>query len=144
MRKILLLLPLFLWTCGGEPSKFDETAYVKTEARDRIKIVSFDYNDTTYDEVLQHAKKQMNTAGRMTAVYYFHKTDKMPLSGFSTTKSIFRANYVLRGMQVPAGQHTIEFKFEPKTYKTGESISLASSILLLLLLAFVSFKELKS
>ena len=95
MRKIFLLLPFILWSCGGEPSKFDETAYIKTQARDRIKIVSFDFNNTTYDEVLQHAKKQMNTAGRMTAVYYFHKTDKMPLSGFNTTKSISRANYVL-------------------------------------------------
>ncbi|MEE2699808.1 MAG: YfhO family protein [Bacteroidota bacterium] len=56
----------------------------------------------------------------------------------------FRANYVLRGMQVPAGQHTIEFKFEPKTYKTGEIISLTSSISLLVLLLFVVFKEMRS
>ena len=56
----------------------------------------------------------------------------------------FRANYVLRGMQMPKGNHVIEFKFEPNTYKIGETISLASSIILLLLLAFVSFKELKA
>jgi hypothetical protein len=56
----------------------------------------------------------------------------------------FRANYVLRGIRVPKGNHIIEFKFEPTTYKTGETISLASSIILLLLLAFVSFKELKA
>lgn len=45
----------------------------------------------------------------------------------------FRADYVLRAMIVPAGNHVIEFKFEPRIYKTGEKISLASSILLVLL-----------
>jgi len=59
-------------------------------------------------------------------------------------KPHFRVNYVLRGLQIPAGNNIIEFKFEPSTYKTGETVSLASSIILLLLLAFVSFKELKS
>jgi uncharacterized membrane protein YfhO len=59
-------------------------------------------------------------------------------------KPHFRANYVLRGMKIPAGNHVVEFKFEPSTYKTGETVSLASSVTLLLLLAFVSFKELKS
>lgn len=44
----------------------------------------------------------------------------------------WRVNYVLRSMIVPAGNHTVEFKFEPKIYHTGESVSLAGSILLLL------------
>ena len=55
----------------------------------------------------------------------------------------FRANYVLRAMMVPAGTTKIEFKFEPTSYSTGESIAYASSIILLLLLGFVSYKELK-
>jgi hypothetical protein len=45
----------------------------------------------------------------------------------------FRADYVLRAMIVPAGTHTIEFKFEPKVYKIGEKITFASSLLLVLL-----------
>ena len=55
----------------------------------------------------------------------------------------FRANYVLRAMQVPSGNHKIEFKFVPDVYKKGETASLASSILLLLLLSFGFYKELK-
>jgi len=44
-----------------------------------------------------------------------------------------RVNYVLRGMKIPSGNHMVEFKFEPTIYKRGEAVSLASSILLILL-----------
>lgn len=53
----------------------------------------------------------------------------------------FRTNYVLRGMRLPAGKHTVEFKFEPKSYATGESIALASSALLLVFAAGFGFLE---
>lgn len=46
----------------------------------------------------------------------------------------FRVNYILRGMVVPAGEHEITFRFEPRSYYTGENISLAFSILLIVLL----------
>ncbi|RKE95236.1 YfhO family protein [Ichthyenterobacterium magnum] len=45
-----------------------------------------------------------------------------------------RVDYILRGMQIPAGNHTVEFKFEPKVIQTGSTIALASSILFGLLL----------
>ncbi|WP_343486480.1 YfhO family protein [Allomuricauda sp. d1] len=45
-----------------------------------------------------------------------------------------RVNYALRGMKTPAGNHTIEFKFEPEVVKTGSQIALASNILLGLLI----------
>lgn len=58
-----------------------------------------------------------------------------------------RADYVLRGMKVPAGKHTIEFRFEPTTVAKGETITLVSSIALyggvLALLAAVLLKRRK-
>ena len=44
----------------------------------------------------------------------------------------FRADFVLRAMQVPAGAHEIKFVFEPKEYKVGNTVSLLSSIGVLL------------
>ncbi len=55
----------------------------------------------------------------------------------------FRANYILRAAQVPGGNHKLEFKFEPKSYKYGETISLIASIILVLSLGFVVYTGLK-
>lgn len=40
----------------------------------------------------------------------------------------YKVNYLLRGMPVPAGTHTIEFRFEPSVYSTSYSIALWSTI----------------
>lgn len=45
-----------------------------------------------------------------------------------------KTNYLLRGMAIPAGQHTIEFKFEPKAVALSKTITTVSTILLFLLL----------
>jgi uncharacterized membrane protein YfhO len=50
-------------------------------------------------------------------------------------------DYLLRGMTVPAGDHTIVFEFRPRSYYGGERISLAGSLVLLLLLAGAIVKE---
>jgi LPXTG-motif cell wall-anchored protein len=49
--------------------------------------------------------------------------------------SHFRANYALRAMNIPAGNHKIEFKFEPQVVETGSMIALISSIGMLLVIA---------
>lgn len=44
----------------------------------------------------------------------------------------FRVNYVLRAMLIPAGNHEVEFVFDPPLWKKGMYIDLASSLLLIL------------
>ncbi|MBT8300317.1 MAG: YfhO family protein [Maribacter sp.] len=51
-------------------------------------------------------------------------------------KDHFRVNYVLRALHIPDGDHTIEFKFEPPVIKRGSQITLASSIMLGLIVLF--------
>lgn len=55
-----------------------------------------------------------------------------------------KVNYVLRGMKVPAGKHVIEFKFEPTSYKTGQTLTYIGNGLLWLFIAlgiFAAWKQ---
>ena len=47
---------------------------------------------------------------------------------------IFRTDWILRGAVLPAGEHDIVMRFEPKVYSLGEKVSRASSAALLVLL----------
>lgn len=52
-----------------------------------------------------------------------------------------RVDYLLRGMKVPSGQHTITFEFKPTSYYTGETISMICSLLLIGCMMFVGYSE---
>jgi uncharacterized membrane protein YfhO len=53
----------------------------------------------------------------------------------------FRADYLLRAAVIPVGNHKVEFIFHPASYYTGEKISLAGSVLLVLALAGAVYTE---
>ena len=48
---------------------------------------------------------------------------------------ILRVNYVLRALQISSGKHVVEFLFQPKAYLIGNKVTMASSWLLLVLVA---------
>lgn len=54
-----------------------------------------------------------------------------------------KANYVLRGLSIPAGKHAIEFRFEPKAVALSKTITTVSTIVLILLLAAGFYTEFK-
>ncbi|MBR5983240.1 MAG: hypothetical protein IK025_05915 [Bacteroidales bacterium] len=59
----------------------------------------------------------------------------------------FRANYLLRAMEIPAGEHTIEFRNEAPTFHKWETVELASSIFLAILIIvaiFLNFRKKKT
>ena len=47
---------------------------------------------------------------------------------------ILRANYILRALVIPEGEHEITFSFEPTSYYVGNKVSLAGSLVLLIVL----------
>lgn len=72
-----------------------------------------------------------NGFGVFSEVYYENGW-KATIDGKET--EIYNVDYVLRGLSIPAGKHTIEFKFEPQVVQTGSKIALTSAILIFLLL----------
>lgn len=52
----------------------------------------------------------------------------------------FRANYVLRAMKLPPGEHKLEFKFEPQSFMIGRTAAyIASIILILSIIAYAAY-----
>lgn len=72
---------------------------------------------------------------------YYDKGWNMYIDG--VLKPYFRADYILRAAQLTAGNHKVEFKFEPKSYYTGEKISLAGSVLLIAFLGLGFYTDRK-
>jgi hypothetical protein len=74
---------------------------------------------------------------------YYEKGWKALVDGKETP--IIRADYALRAIVVPAGKHSVEFKFDPQVVKTGSAITLASCIgMLFLLVGGVYFERKKN
>ena len=48
---------------------------------------------------------------------------------------ILCANYLLRALDIPAGEHEIVFEFEPESFVKGDRISMATSGILIIILA---------
>ncbi len=54
---------------------------------------------------------------------------------------VLRANYMLRALELPAGEHEIVFRYDPPVIKTAATISRIASILIFVLLAGVLLQE---
>jgi len=93
---------------------------------------------------MKYESSSATTAVAVFSEIYYDKGWKMFVDGKESP--YFRADYILRAAVIPVGNHKIEFKFHPASYYTGETISLAGSILLVLSLggaAFMSFRNKK-
>jgi hypothetical protein len=96
------------------------------------------------DHLVYRAKTKVKSLAVFSETYYA-KGWNAYINGELTPH--IRVNYVLRALEIPAGEHTVEFKFEPAVVKTGSTIALlGSSIFVLLLIAalFIEWKSFKT
>ncbi len=95
-----------------------------------IKMTTYSPNEISY-----HSKNQFEAPAIFSEVWYRGNEDwKAYVDGKYVDH--FRANYILRGLWVPAGEHDIVFKFEPASYYSGKKISAGISWLSIILIGF--------
>lgn len=111
-----------------------------------VESNQFDYSDKKYDvkfsdkiELISYKENELvykyNAENEGLALFselYYPKGWKVTIDDEET--SHFRANYVLRALELPAGSHQITFSFEPEVVSYGGKITLASFILLALII----------
>ena len=118
-----------------------ETAVVDKKFAASLNNASIQKDDngfiqmTHYEPVEVHYKSQAATdqLAVFSEIYYPHGWEAY-IDGNKAEH--FRADWTLRGMIVPAGEHEIVFKFIPQTYITAMRIASISSLIILLLVVF--------
>ena len=88
---------------------------------------------TSYEPNELHYRCRLNAEQAVVfSEIYYPKGWKLTIDG--EPAELFRANWILRGAFIPAGEHEIVMRFEPQSYKTGAAVSRASSMALYVLL----------
>jgi hypothetical protein len=111
-----------------------KTAYPVLE-NEKIQLISYQP-----DELLYKCSAREDKLAVFSEIYY-PAGWKCYIDGKES--KYFRADYTLRGMIIPAGDHEIKFIFRPRSYSIGNKVSLASSVLLFLLFAGYFFSRTK-
>jgi hypothetical protein len=115
-------------------------AAIDVKFRDLVKSTTFDVDSADKIELVSYQPNELEykytAAGERLAVFseiYYPAGWRCYIDG--NESSHFRTNYVLRGMVLPSGSHSVKFTFKPSSYYTGNKVSFASSLILILLTA---------
>jgi len=115
------------------------TAIIHQEFSQKLPLENIERDSTATISLKSHAPNYLvyesSTVSPQLALFseaYYSNGWNAYIDGQPVTH--FRANYLLRAMKIPEGNHTIEYKFEPEVVAIGSKISLATSVLFLLVL----------
>ncbi len=107
-------------------AKTGYNAHYKVDSTATIKL---ELNKANY---LKYSSNNTNNGFAVFSEMYYKNGWNATIDGKKV--DILKVDFALRGLAIPAGKHTIEFKFEPQVVKTGSMITLVSSIGILFLL----------
>ena len=157
-------------TAAGNAWFVDKVTFVKDNNQEMQAISSFDPSKEAFVHEEFKSKideKRLRIANNATIKLTSYHPDKMeyeysaPNDVFAVFSEVYydkgwkayvdgeevpilRADYILRALQLPGGNHKVEFVFDPQTVKISNVISLIGSIVLILGLAigiFLTFRK---
>ena len=106
-----------------------------TDSASSITLASYDSNFITYN--VDAKKDELAVFSEI----YYPKGWKISIDG--QPAEMLRANYTLRALPVPAGKHTVEFRFEPTSIKVTDAIAYVALLIMLLTAAWMVFTSYK-
>jgi hypothetical protein len=123
-----------------DPNAFNplKTAVMRATFKNDLGSYTFGKDSSAYVKLARYGLDDIsftsNNSKDGLAVFsdiYYSNGWKALVDGKETP--IMKADYVLRAIKIPAGPHTIEFRFHPESFYTGQKVTLVTSILLILL-----------
>ena len=121
LHRCMVLGPDFAATAASLP------AGSAADPADTIRLTSYAPNELHY-----HYRASAPRSTVFSEIYYPQGWTAKLEDG--TPLPLFRTNWTLRGAVLPAGEHDIVMRFEPRDYTVSSNISRASSISLILII----------
>ena len=106
------------------------TGFAKVASEDATDFIRMTYYAP--NELRYHYNASTARTAIFSEVYY---PDGWTANVDGALLDLFRADWIFRAANLPAGEHDIVMRFEPKVYTAGEKASRASSLTLFILLA---------
>lgn len=138
---------------GNAVAELQKTCSTDTRASAVIDTSRFDIGKVTLDSAAsinlveanqKYLKYESQSSANGLAVFseIFYPGWEATIDGKEA--NVLRADYILRALEIPSGNHVIEFTFSPAAYTVGNKVTTVSSWLVLLALAGCVFWSLKN
>jgi hypothetical protein len=107
----------------------DKKNLVANSVKDSSAYIKLLYND---NDIIEYESSSKNTEFAVFSEIYYDAGWVATIDGKETP--IVRTNYVLRGLQIPAGNHRIQFEFKPASFYNSNRAAIGASAFIWLML----------